>query len=184
MHWVPALPASRGKSPAVKAVMGERCPRWLSPMGTVVICIMGLSGWPPASRTARRTSCHNAFHSQWKVRPRLRGSAGTHCIGPPAVPTGSRSYAKLADMSIRNPVATLEAVTQQIIDLIRQDVVAPDLTADSSLQSQGLDSLTVMSLVFKIEDHYDIVLDAEEADDLRTVGDLAALVVRRFEQQS
>jgi hypothetical protein len=41
MHWVPALPASRGKSPAVKAVMGERCPRWLSPMGTVVICIRG-----------------------------------------------------------------------------------------------------------------------------------------------
>jgi acyl carrier protein len=87
-------------------------------------------------------------------------------------------------MSPRNSVVTLEAVTQQIIDLIRQDVVAPDLTADSSLQSQGLDSLTVMSLVFKIEDHYDIVLDAEDADDLRTVGDLAALVVRRFEQQS
>ena len=87
-------------------------------------------------------------------------------------------------MSIRNPVATLEAVTQQIIDLIRQDVVAPDLTADSSLQSQGLDSLKVMSLVFKIEDHYDIVLDDEDADDLRTVGDLAALVVRRIEQQS
>ena len=63
-------------------------------------------------------------------------------------------------------------------------MVAPDLTADSSLQSQGLDSLKVMSLVFKIEDHYDIVLDDEDADDLRTVGDLAALVVRRIEQQS
>ena len=87
-------------------------------------------------------------------------------------------------MSIRNPVVTLEAVTQQIIDLIRQDADALDLTADSSLQSQGLDSLKVMSLVFKIEEHYDIVLDEEDADDLRTVGDLAALVVRRIEQQS
>ena len=87
-------------------------------------------------------------------------------------------------MSIRNPVATLEAVTQQIIVLIRQDVVAPDLAADSSLQSQGLDSLTVMSLVFKIEDHYDIILDEGDADDLRTVEDLAALVVRRIEEQS
>ena len=57
------------------------------------------------------------------------------------------------------------------------------LTADSSLQSQGLDSLKVISLVFKIEDHYDIVLDEEDADDLRTVADLAALVVRHFEQQ-
>ena len=75
-------------------------------------------------------------------------------------------------------------MTQHIIDLIRQDVVAPDLTADSSLQSQGLDSLKVMSLVFKIEEHYDIVLDDEDADDLRTVDDLAALVVRRIEEQS
>ena len=57
------------------------------------------------------------------------------------------------------------------------------LTADSSLQSQGLDSLKVISLVFKIEDHYDIVLDEADADDLRTVADLAALVVRHFEQQ-
>ena len=80
-------------------------------------------------------------------------------------------------------VVSLEAVTQQIIDLIEKDADAVDLTADSSLQSRGLDSLKVMSLVFKIEEHYDIVLDEEDADDLRTVGDLAALVVRRIEQQ-
>jgi acyl carrier protein len=86
-------------------------------------------------------------------------------------------------MSIRNSVVALEAVTQQIIDLVGKDVDAVDLTAASSLQSQGLDSLKVMSLVFKIEEHYDIVLDEEDADDLRTVGDLAALVVRRIEQQ-
>ena len=77
-----------------------------------------------------------------------------------------------------------QAVTQHIVDLIGDDGEMASLTADSSLQSQGLDSLKVMSLVFKLEDHYDIVLDAEDADDLRTVGDLAALVVRRFEQQS
>jgi acyl carrier protein len=88
-------------------------------------------------------------------------------------------------MSTRNPVVTLEVVTQQIIDLVRKDVDAPDfITAESSLQSQGLDSLKVMSLVFKIEEDYDIVLDAEDADDLRTIGDLAALVRRRIEQQS
>ena len=86
-------------------------------------------------------------------------------------------------MSIRNSVVTLNAVTQQIIDLVEKDVGAVDLTADSSLQSQGLDSLKVISLVFAIEEHYDIVLDEEDADDLRTVGNLAALVVRRIEQQ-
>jgi acyl carrier protein len=87
-------------------------------------------------------------------------------------------------MSTRSSVVTLEAVTQQIIDLAGMDAEALELTADSSLQSQGLDSLKVMSLVFKIEEHYDIVLDEEDADDLRTVGDLATLVVRRIEQQS
>jgi acyl carrier protein len=90
---------------------------------------------------------------------------------------------ELGDMSTIRTVVTLEAVTQQIIDLVEKDVGAVDLTADWSLQSQGLDSLKVMSLVFKIEEHYDIVLDEEDADDLRTVGDLAALVVRRIEQQ-
>ena len=86
-------------------------------------------------------------------------------------------------MSTRSSVVTLEAVTQQIIDHIGKDADALELTADSSLQSQGLDSLKVMSLVFKIEEHFDIVLDEEDADDLQTVGDLAALVVRRIEQQ-
>jgi acyl carrier protein len=86
-------------------------------------------------------------------------------------------------MSTRNSVATLEAVTQQIIDLVGNDVGSFDITVDSSLQDQGLDSLKVMSLVFKIEEHYDIFLDEADADDLRTVGDLATLVVRRIEQQ-
>jgi acyl carrier protein len=115
--------------------------------------------------------------------PRLAGSPGTQRIRLPAVPTRNVSHATPGDVSTRNSVVTLEAVTQQIIDLAEKDVDAVDLTADSSLQSQGLDSLKVMSLVFKIEEHYDIVLDEEDADDLRTVRDLAALVVRRIERQ-
>jgi acyl carrier protein len=79
---------------------------------------------------------------------------------------------------------TREAVTQHIVDLIGKDGEIADLTPDLSLQSQGLDSLKVMSLVFKIEEHYDILLDEDDADDLRTVDDLAALVVRRIEEQS
>jgi acyl carrier protein len=86
-------------------------------------------------------------------------------------------------MSTRNSAVTLEAVTQEIIDLVVAEVVSVDVTADATLQSWGLDSLKVMSLVFKIEQRYDIVLDDEDADDLRTVGDLAALVLRRIREQ-
>jgi acyl carrier protein len=114
---------------------------------------------------------------------RLAGNPGTQRIRLPAVPTRNVSHATLGEMSTRNSVVTPEAVTQQIIDLVGKDVGAVDLTADSSLESQGLDSLKVMSLVFRLEEHYNIVLDEEDADDLRTVGDLAALVVRRIEQQ-
>jgi acyl carrier protein len=82
------------------------------------------------------------------------------------------------------PTAAREAVAQHIVDIVGRDCEIACITADSSLQSQGLDSLKVMSLVFKLEEHYDIVLDEGDADDLRTVDDLAALVVRRIEEQS
>jgi acyl carrier protein len=73
------------------------------------------------------------------------------------------------------------AVTQEIVDLLRAEVGAADVTTDSDLLSNGLDSLKVMSLVFKIEAKYDIHLDEEDADDLRTVSDLVNLVVHRIE---
>jgi acyl carrier protein len=111
------------------------------------------------------------------------GSAGTHHIWLPAGRTRNASYTTLIDMSTTNSVVTRETVTKHIIDLVEKDLGSLDLAADSSLQDQGLDSLKVMSLVFKIEEHYDIFLDEADADDLRTVGDLAAMVVRRIEQQ-
>ena len=87
------------------------------------------------------------------------------------------------DMSPRNLVVTLEAVTQEIIDLVVAEVGPVDLTDDATLQSRGLDSLKVMSLVFKIEERYGILLDEEDADDLRTVRDLATLVLRRIQER-
>jgi acyl carrier protein len=78
---------------------------------------------------------------------------------------------------------TVEAVTQEIIELVRPEVNDAELTADSSLVSSGLDSVRILSLIFKIERRYSIVFDEEEGDDLITVGDLAALVVRLVEAQ-
>jgi len=77
----------------------------------------------------------------------------------------------------------LAAVTQEIIDMIRVEVPAANLTADSGLQEGGLDSLRVMSLVLRIESRYAIELDADDAGELRTVADLARLVMRCIEKQ-
>lgn len=81
---------------------------------------------------------------------------------------------------------TLAEVMDDIIGLIRAetDGAAATLTAESGLQDAGMDSARVLSLVFRIEARYDIELDAEDGDDLRTVGDLARLVLRRIQERS
>jgi acyl carrier protein len=80
--------------------------------------------------------------------------------------------------------AILEVVTQEIIDLVKVEATEVDLAPESILQDVGLDSLKFMSVVFKIEARYDIELREEDADDLRTVGDLANLVVGRIQERS
>jgi acyl carrier protein len=78
--------------------------------------------------------------------------------------------------------ATVEAVAQEIISLVQAQIGPVDISADSTFEDQAVDSFGVMALVFKIEALYDITLDEEDSDDLRTVGDLASLVVRRIEE--
>ncbi|MGO9352210.1 MAG: acyl carrier protein [Mycobacterium sp.] len=75
-------------------------------------------------------------------------------------------------------------VTLKIIDLVKAEAKQANITADSNLADVGLDSLRFMSVVFKIEADYDIELQEEDADDLRTVGDLANLVIARIAEQS
>ncbi|MBI3689185.1 MAG: acyl carrier protein [Mycolicibacterium aromaticivorans] len=80
---------------------------------------------------------------------------------------------------------SMDTVVDDIIGLIQAEAdSATALTADSGLQDAGMDSARVLSLVFRIEARYDIDLDAEDGDDLRTVGDLARLVLRRIEDRS
>jgi acyl carrier protein len=78
----------------------------------------------------------------------------------------------------------LGAVTQDIIEMIKIESPNASLTVDSGLQDGGLDSLRVMSLVLRIESRYGIELDADDAGELRTVADLARLVVRCIESQT
>jgi acyl carrier protein len=87
-------------------------------------------------------------------------------------------------LSVPQESEILTQVTQEIIDLVKIEATDVDLTADSILEDVGLDSLKFMSVVFKIEARYDIELQEEDADDLRSVADLATLVVARIAEQS
>jgi acyl carrier protein len=80
--------------------------------------------------------------------------------------------------------ATLAKVTREIIDLVNSEAKEANIKADSILQDVGMDSLKFMSVVFKIEARYDIELHEEDADDLRTIGDLANLVLAHIAEQS
>jgi acyl carrier protein len=98
---------------------------------------------------------------------------------------GPLSRPKVVLMTLpTDKAAAAAAVTREIVDLIRAEVGAIELTADSTLLSTGLDSLEVMSLIFKLESSYEISLDAGDGDDVRTVGDLANLVVRRLQERA
>lgn len=77
----------------------------------------------------------------------------------------------------------LNAVIQELIDMIKAESPGVNLTVDSGLQDGGMDSLKVMSLVLRIESRYGIELDADDGDELRTLADLARLVLRRIENQ-
>jgi acyl carrier protein len=78
----------------------------------------------------------------------------------------------------------LAEVTHEIIDLVKIESTEINVTADSILQDVGLDSLKFMSIIFKIEARFDIELQEEDADGLRTVEDLATLVAGRIAEQS
>lgn len=76
----------------------------------------------------------------------------------------------------------LNAVINELIDMIKAESPGVNLTVDSGLQDGGMDSLKVMSLVLRIESRYGIELDPEDGDELKTLADLARLVLRLIEQ--
>ncbi|MDT5389541.1 MAG: acyl carrier protein [Mycobacterium sp.] len=77
----------------------------------------------------------------------------------------------------------LNALIQEIIEMIKAESPGVNLTVDSGLQDGGLDSLKVMSLVLRIESRYGIELDADDAGELNTLADLGRLVLRRIEEK-
>ena len=143
----------------------------------------GVGQHAPADKAADMWVRRLGTHTHWRFDTQLccRTSQNEH-MQPERVPDLDQRSFLMTPPSEKGATAT--AVVSVIIDFIRAEVVATDLTADSSLQSAGLDSVKVMSLVFKIESHYEITLDSEDADDLHTVRDLANLVVRRLRESA
>ena len=71
----------------------------------------------------------------------------------------------------------VEAVTAIVRDEI--DAKATVLPESDLLRDLRLDSLSLMTLVVGLEDRFQIVLSEEDSAGIRTVGELAALVLRK-----
>ena len=69
----------------------------------------------------------------------------------------------------------LEEIKSQIAELL--NVEADQITAESNLITDlKADSMDVATLLFEVEDKYDIEIEEDELENLKTVGDIVAYI--------
>jgi acyl carrier protein len=75
----------------------------------------------------------------------------------------------------------MDEVLQEISRIVREELGSP-LTpkpTDDLLADLQLDSVSILTLVVGLEDRFRVALEEEDASKVRTVQELAALVVSR-----
>lgn len=75
------------------------------------------------------------------------------------------------------PESDLSELVDEIASLTSRR--AGELTPDTPIADLALDSLTTVEMVVDLQEEHDIVLTREDFEDVKTVGDLAALVRSR-----
>ena len=75
----------------------------------------------------------------------------------------------------------MDEVLQEISRIVREELGSPRTPrpSDDLLADLQLDSVAVLTLVVGLEDRFRVVLEEEDAARVRTVQELAALVVSR-----
>lgn len=70
-------------------------------------------------------------------------------------------------------------IEQKLIDIVREQRAIPDgaLTRATLLSETGLDSLDTLTILFNIEDSFNISIPDERARALKTFGDMIDVVV-------
>lgn len=65
-----------------------------------------------------------------------------------------------------------------LVDILARDycVAREQIQPDASLESLGLDSLSLLELMFKIEDRYKVKIPGDTPNDLRTVSDVVRYI--------
>jgi acyl carrier protein len=68
-----------------------------------------------------------------------------------------------------------------ILDVVAEEALVDraKLTPDATLESLGIASLDIISIVFALEDRFGIVLEQSEFENVRTVGALVELIASK-----
>ena len=75
------------------------------------------------------------------------------------------------------------SILQRLRDILREtseeDRDWDQVDGATTIESLGVDSLSILDLLYDIDHEFDIHLEAAEVIDARTVGDIAALLKQR-----
>ena len=73
-----------------------------------------------------------------------------------------------------------------LVDILTRDycVAREQIVPEATLETLGLDSLSVLELMFKIEDRYKVKITEDTPTDLLTVGDVVRYIDSLLEKNS
>ncbi len=64
--------------------------------------------------------------------------------------------------------------------LIKEKLNVSEIDKNATLATYGLDSLDVVEFILELEDKFSISFEAEDTKDIKTIGDLLALVEKKL----
>lgn len=78
-------------------------------------------------------------------------------------------------------MSTLETIQQMIVEQF--ELKREDLVPEATLESLGLDSLSVIEFMFNIEDKFNIKLANESLGNIKTLQDVVAMIDKQVTEQ-
>lgn len=76
----------------------------------------------------------------------------------------------------------MSSVLEQLIALLGEHADTPVSAATDLVNDLALESVQIMAFVTDVEDHFDIAIELEALGNIRTLGELAAVVTQELGQ--
>ena len=80
-------------------------------------------------------------------------------------------------------MSELNAIIDRLRDLLREsseeDLDWDQIGAETTIESLGIDSLSILDLLYDVDQEFDIHLEGAEVIDKRTLGEIAELLKER-----